>query len=55
MKKSYQTPNVEIVKFQYRDQVVAASGGNCIKVWVNLGSSWCEGENSFQEWNGNQA
>jgi hypothetical protein len=27
MKKDYETPNVEIVKFQYGDQVVAASGG----------------------------
>lgn len=26
MKKQYQTPSVELVKFQYRDQVVAASG-----------------------------
>jgi len=26
MKKTYETPNVEVVKFQYRDQVVVASG-----------------------------
>lgn len=26
MKKTYETPSVEVVKFQYRDQVVAASG-----------------------------
>lgn len=26
MKKSYETPSVEVVKFQYRDQVVVASG-----------------------------
>lgn len=26
MKKPYETPSVEIVKFQYSDQVVAASG-----------------------------
>ena len=25
MKKTYETPSVEVVKFQYRDQVVAAS------------------------------
>lgn len=30
MKKSYETPNVEVVKFQYRDQVVAASGGGSV-------------------------
>lgn len=55
MKRNYQTPNVEIVKFQYRDQVVAASGGGCMKKWVNVGGNWCEGENSFQTWIGNQA
>lgn len=26
MKKSYETPSVEVVEFKYRDQVVAASG-----------------------------
>ena len=29
MKKAYETPEVEVVKFQYRDQVVAASGNVC--------------------------
>ena len=29
MKKTYEAPNVEVVKFQYRDQVVVASGGAC--------------------------
>lgn len=32
MKKTYETPSVEVVKFQYRDQVVVASGnisGSC--------------------------
>ena len=27
MKKNYETPAVEVVKFQYRDQVVVASAG----------------------------
>ena len=27
MKKVYETPSVEVVKFQYGDQVVAQSGG----------------------------
>lgn len=31
MKKNYETPNVEVVKFQYKDQVVAQSGG-CVTV-----------------------
>lgn len=26
MKKTYETPSVEKIQFQYRDQVVAASG-----------------------------
>ena len=25
MKKAYETPSIEVVKFQYRDQVVVAS------------------------------
>ena len=36
MKKMYETPEVEVVKFQYRDQVVVASGG-CTAKWVNDG------------------
>ncbi len=31
MKKAYETPSVEVVKFQYKDQVVAASG--CPAQW----------------------
>lgn len=27
MKKQYETPSVELVKFEYSDQVVAKSGG----------------------------
>ena len=38
MKKSYETPSIEVVKFQYRDQVVATSGivpGTvCTQAWV---------------------
>ena len=40
MKKTYETPSVEVVKFQYRDQVVVASG-NCTGVWKNVGDSSC--------------
>ena len=28
MKKTYEAPNAEVVKFQYRDQVVVASNVN---------------------------
>ena len=30
MKKSYETPSVEKIKFNYRDQVVAASGAGAV-------------------------
>lgn len=49
MKKNYETPNVEIVKFQYRDQVVAASGNTCISVWMNQGDGYCEHGNKYLE------
>lgn len=32
MKKVYETPSVEVVRFQYKDQVVAQSG--CQKQWM---------------------
>ena len=47
MKKMYETPEVEVVKFQYRDQVVAASG--CESVWVNIGASSCTEGNKHLE------
>lgn len=46
MKKAYETPEVEVVKFQYRDQVVAASG-TCIGKWENSGPAGCEDEPVF--------
>lgn len=41
MKKTYETPSIEVVKFQYRDQVVVASGGaRCYTDWSgNEGAS----------------
>ena len=42
MKKSYETPSVEVVKFQYSEQVVAVSPGNkCITQITNVGESSC--------------
>lgn len=59
MKKAYETPSAEVVKFQYRDQVVAASGAStCNKVWINQGTKdegYCVSGNSFQSWVGNQS
>lgn len=45
MKKTYETPSVEIVKFQYRDQVVVASAG-CGTVYENaqINKNECETE-----------
>ena len=49
MKKMYETPEVEVVKFQYRDQVVAASG-TCQGRWINIGENSCtEGIPEFVE------
>ena len=47
MKKSYETPSVEVVEFKYRDQVVAASGG-CTNQWVNIGDDSCTEGNKHQ-------
>lgn len=37
MKKTYETPSIEVVKFQYRDQVVVASNvfTECNTGWMN--------------------
>ena len=39
MKKSYKTPAVEKIEFQY-DQVVATS--KCTNQWINTGDTFCE-------------
>lgn len=40
MKKTYVTPEIEKVAFQYRDQVVATSGGTrCYLDWDGHGST----------------
>ena len=50
MKKTYETPEAEKMMFNYRDQVVAASGGNnCQDVWVNIGQSSCTDGNAHWE------
>ncbi len=43
MKKAYETPSVEVVKFEYKDQVVATSG--CLNKYENtsaLGVNHCD-------------
>lgn len=46
MKKTYETPSVEKIAFQYRDQVVVASGGTtCKPIYENVdgdGNSLCD-------------
>lgn len=54
MKKTYEAPSMEIVKFQYREQVVAASGGKCESKWVNTGGSSCTDGNDRLEYLVNQ-
>lgn len=41
MKKTYEAPSIEVVKFQYRDQVVVASGNGCESKWENVGLDGC--------------
>ena len=41
MKKIYVTPVAEKINFEYKDQVVAASG-NCTKQWTNIGDDTCK-------------
>ena len=50
MKKNYEKPTVEVVKFQYRDQVVAASTSMCHAVFNQTDSkcNWTGG------WHNNQ-
>lgn len=52
MKKTYVTPIVEKVEFNYNETVVASSG-NCRKVWINTGDDNCSDGNKFQDWAGN--
>lgn len=40
MKKKYEAPTAEAVKFEYKDQVVAASGG-CHSKFINSPAVAC--------------
>lgn len=56
MKKTYETPSVEKIAFQYRDQVVVASGnGSCEPIYANVdtdGNKICDqGTPVFQGYN----
>lgn len=57
MKKSYEAPSAEIIKFNYRDQVVAASGllSNSSCVYTPHGNSEGKGNgHKYGHWYGNQ-
>lgn len=41
MKKNYEKPTVEVVKFQYRDQVVATSVDGCHAVFDRVDGTSC--------------
>ena len=51
MKKNYEAPIVEKIAFQYRDQVVVASG-KCIEIVTreHIGNNTCSGDVGY-EWN----
>lgn len=55
MKKTYETPSIEKIAFQYRDQVVAASGHQPNCEWKHVDTSPAGGtecENSeLVQWN----
>ena len=44
MKKNYEAPALEVVKFEYRDQVVVASGCSSaqFKNWDAGGQGYCD-------------
>ena len=50
VKKNYQTPDAEKIVFNYRDQVVAASGGDkCVDRWIYQGTFSCtEGKQKLE-------
>ena len=47
-KKTYETPEAEKMMFNYRDQVVVASG-TCLDRWVNFGEGSCTSGNAHLE------
>lgn len=47
-KKTYETPEAEKMMFNYRDQVVVASGA-CKDQWVNYGDGSCTDGNAHLE------
>ena len=51
MKKRYEAPNVEIVKFEYSDQVVAQSTGCDIRYINELVNGVCSNPEPFRVYN----
>lgn len=49
MKKTYEKPTVETVKFQYRDQVVVASGSKCSVTNERVGDECVSGDKIYTQ------
>ena len=50
MKKSYETPTVEKIRFNYRDQVVAASGAPVANSDTGVGNSTSDRANQVVDY-----
>ena len=51
MKKTYETPSIEKIAFQYRDQVVVASGRKCQASgsWINEVGTCTESDSDYNQ------
>lgn len=50
MKKTYETPVAEKIEFRYQEQVAASiSTISCIPVWINIGETVCEKDNTLYD------
>lgn len=55
MKKKYESPIAERIKFEYRDQVVATSGCYQEGTRIRVGDNPCADGVPGYEWKGNQS
>lgn len=51
MKKTYVAPVAEKINFEYKDQVVVASG-NCTNQWTNIGDAGCKEQELVKNFKG---
>lgn len=50
-KKTYVTPEALKIKFDYQDQVVAASSGACGSSWINVAGDSCKDDEHVMNFN----